>query len=129
MLDTSTLILLDRLDADELPEESTITAITLGELSVGPLVTIDEHERARRLAHLQLAEADFEPLPYDATAARVFGRIAAALRLAGRTSGARSFDVMIAATAIANDLPLFTCNPRDFDGIDELVVFAVTHPG
>lgn len=129
MLDTSTVILLPRFtDAAFLPPEPVITAVTLAELSVGPLVTDDEQERAARQAHLQQAEADFDPLPFDAVAARTFGRVAASLRRAGRKSAARAYDAMIAATAIANDLPLYTCNPEDFQGIDELRLVALTIP-
>jgi tRNA(fMet)-specific endonuclease VapC len=129
ILDTSTLILLGRIeDVGQLPAEPLITAITLAELSVGPLVASTDHERAARQAHVQQAEADFEPLPFDANAARSFGRVAAGLRRAGRTPAARAYDAMIAAIAISNDLPLHTCNPRDFTAIDELQVVAVPHP-
>lgn len=129
ILDTSTLILLGRLqETDPLPAEPLITAITLAELSVGPLVASTDGERAARQAHVQQAEADFEPLPFDADAARSFGRVAAGLRSAGRKSAARAYDAMIAAIAISKDLPLHTCNPRDFTGIEELTVIAVPHP-
>jgi hypothetical protein len=129
VLDTSTLILLPRLeDATRLPAEPVITAVTLAELSVGPLVARDEDERAARQAQLQQAEADFEPLPFDAPAARAFGRVAASLRRGGRKTAARAYDAMIAATAIANDLPVYTCNPRDFTGIEGLDVHAVPPP-
>jgi tRNA(fMet)-specific endonuclease VapC len=129
VLDTSTVILLPRFDdATALPEEPAITAITLAELSVGPLVAQDERQRAARQAHLQQAEADFDPLPFDAAAARAFGGVAASLRRAGRKTAARTYDAMIAATAIANQLPLYTCNPNDFDGIDDLHVVALPAP-
>ena len=129
ILDTSTLILLGRLqETDPLPAEPLITAITLAELSVGPLVASPDGDRAARQAHVQQAEADFEPLPFDADAARSFGRVAAGLRSAGRKPAARAYDAMIAAIAISNDLPLHTCNPRDFTGIEELTVIAVPHP-
>lgn len=129
MLDTSTVILLPRLrDPDALPDAPLISAITLAELSVGPLVATTDTERAARLAHLQQAEADFEPLPFDADAARAFGQVAASLRRAGRKTSARPYDAMIAAIAIANDLPLYTCNPGDFAGIDGLEIVAVGHP-
>ena len=105
-----------------------ISAITLAELSVGPLVTDDEQERAARQAHLQQAEADFDPLPFDAAAARAFGRVAASLRRAGRKPAARAYDAMIAATAVANSLPLYTCNPEDFRGIDDLKLVPVPVP-
>ena len=126
VLDTSAVILLPRVtDASALPAEPVITAVTLAELSVGPLVTSDERERAARQAHLQQAEADFDPLPFDAAAARAFGRVAASLRRAGRKPAARSYDAMIAATALANELPIYTANPDDFREIDGLEVVAV----
>lgn len=129
ILDTSTVILLARLtDATALPMQPAITTVTLAELSVGPLVALDEHERATRQAHLQQAEADFQPLPFDAAAARAFGRVVASLRRAGRKPAARSYDAMIAATALANELPVYSCNPDDFTGIDGLQLIAVPVP-
>jgi tRNA(fMet)-specific endonuclease VapC len=129
ILDTSTVILLQRLnDASALPAEPLITAVTLAELAVGPLVAEVDSERAARQAHLQQAEADFVPLPFDAGAARAFGRVAASLRRAGRKAAARTYDAMIAATALANDLPVYTCNPDDFSGIEGLEVIAVPMP-
>jgi predicted nucleic acid-binding protein len=123
------VILLSQLeDAAALPDEPLITAITLAELSVGPLVAANEHERAARQAHLQQAEADFDPLPFDAGAARAFGRVAASLRQAGRKTAARAYDAMIAAIALANELPVYTCNPDDFAGIEDLQVVAVPTP-
>jgi hypothetical protein len=121
LLDTSTLILLARIeDPASLPDEPVISAVTLAELSVGPLVAKTEEERAARLAHLQLAEADFDPIPFDAAAARSFAVVASSLRAAGRKPSARAFDALIAATAISRGLPLHTCNPSDFAGIPSL---------
>lgn len=129
LLDTNALILLPRLrDPGALPGQPLISAITLAELSVGPLVASSETERAARLAHLQQAEADFDPLPFDAAAARAFGQVAASLRRAGRKTTARAYDAMIAAIAIANGLPLYTSNPDDFTRIDGLTVVAIPHP-
>lgn len=129
LLDTSTLILLPRLrDPGALPDQPLISTVTLAELAVGPLVARDEDERAARLAHVQQAEADFDPLPFDAAAARAFGRVAASLRRSGRNPAARAYDAMIAAIALANGLPLHTCNPDDFAGIEGLEVVAVAHP-
>lgn len=129
VLDTSTVILLRSItDSSALPSEPLITAVTLAELSVGPLVTTNDQERAARQAHLQQAEADFDPLPFDAEAARAFGQVAASLRRSGRKVAARSYDAMIAAIAISNDLAVHTCNPADFEGIDGLTVVAVPHP-
>jgi len=92
------------------------------------LVAATEKEREARQAHLQQAEADFDPLPFDAEAARALGRVAASLHRAGRKVKARAYDAQIAAIAVANGLPLYTCNPDDFAGIDELEVVAVPHP-
>ena len=122
------MILLGRLSEGDLPEEPVITTVTLAELSVGPLVAAGRQERAARQAHLQQAEADFDPLPFDAEAARAFGGVAASLRDAGRKVQARAYDAMIAATAIANGLPLYTVNPADFSGIDGLDLRPVPHP-
>jgi tRNA(fMet)-specific endonuclease VapC len=130
VLDTSTLLLLPGIvDPELLPVEPLITAVTLAELSVGPLVARTEEERVARQAHLQQAEADFEALPFDAGAARAFGRVAASLRRSGRKSAARAYDAMIAATALSRGLPVYTCNPGDFTGIDGLEVVSVPVPG
>ena len=128
ILDTSTVVLLSRLNPDLLPEEPLITAVTLAELSVGPLVATSRKERSSRQAVLQQAEADFEPLPFDSQAARAFGRVAASLRASGRKVQTRGYDAMIAATAIANELPLYTVNRGDFSGIDDLVLHPIPHP-
>ncbi len=130
ILDTGTVILLPRLrDPSALPAAPTITTITLAELSVGPLVTDDPAERAARQAHLQQAESDFDPLPFDAAAARAFGRVAADLRASGRKTSARAYDALIAAIAVAKGLPVYTTNPDDFAGIQGLEVVAVPNPG
>ena len=129
VLDTSTLILLGRITAiDALPDAAFITTVTLAELSVGPLVATTDEDRVARQAHLQAAEADFDPLPFDAAAARAFGGVAASLRRSGRKATARAYDAMIAATAVAAELPVYTCNPSDFIGIDGLEVVEVPHP-
>jgi len=121
VLDTSVLILLDQLAADaDLPEEPLITTGTLAELSVGPLVTDNEFERAVRLARLQVTEATFEPILIDAPATRAFARVAVELRGSGRRTKPRSFDAVIAATALSRNLPILTANPADFTGIEGL---------
>lgn len=129
LLDTNTVILLPRMtDAALLPAEPCIAAVTLAELSVGPLIAATDEERAARQAHLQQAESDFEALPFDARAARAFAGVAVSLRRTGRKTKARTYDAMIAATAIANELPVYTCNPADFEGIEGLEVVAVPIP-
>jgi len=125
LLDTSAVIDLAELDVTQLPSECMISAITLAELSVSALVATNARERAARQAHLQQAEADFDPVPFDAACARTFGRVAASLRRSGRKTQARAYDALIAATAITHELPLYTRNPADFTGIDGLNVHAV----
>lgn len=129
ILDTSAVIAMrDVTDPSALPSEPLITTVTLAELSVGPLVARDERDRAARQAHLQEAEADFDPLPFDRASARAFGQVAAALRRSGRKTTARAYDALIAATALAHDLPVYTCNVADFQGIDGLHVVGVKLP-
>jgi predicted nucleic acid-binding protein len=116
LLDTSVVIALDSLTAGVLPEEPSISAITLAELAAGPHATDDEDERARRQDRLQRVESLLDPLPFDAAAARAYARMFAATRSADRKPrGARVVDLMIAAIALANDLPLFTRNAADFE--------------
>ena len=111
VLDTSVLIDHDQIAADQLPDESAITAVTLAELAAGPHATEDNDERARRQDRLQWATATWDPLPFDADAARMYGRVFAAARAAGQSSRARFADLLIASTAAANGLPLYTRNP------------------
>ena len=126
LLDTSVVIELpDLADPSVLPLQGVISAVTLAELSVGPLVAKDDHQRAVRQGRLQEAEVQFDVVPFDAEAARAFGRVGASLRRAGRKASARTYDGMIAAIAIANDLPLYTCNPKDFAFIEGLDVIPI----
>lgn len=127
LVDTSVVIELGRLDGRELPDEFAVSAITMAELAAGPHATDDRAERARRQDRLQRAEATFSPLPFDDAAARAYGRIYASVRAAGRKArGRRAVDLLIAATALASELPLYTCNPDDFRHLDDLDVVAVT---
>jgi predicted nucleic acid-binding protein len=138
MLDTNILILRKWINPAELPDEVAISAITLAELSAGPHEVrgndeqgaYDEHaERARRLEILQRAESEFDPVPFDAEAARIYGRLTAAVIAAGRRPRGRTVDLMIAATALAEGLPLYTTNPTDFTGLDTLIrIIPVTRP-
>ena len=113
---------MERIDPTDLPIEIAISAITLAELAAGPHATTDPRERARRQDRLQRAEATFDPLPVDANVARAFGRMYAAVTAAGRKArGRRAFDLVIAATAVASNLPLYTRNPSDFAGLSELL--------
>jgi predicted nucleic acid-binding protein len=116
LLDTSAVIALEKIPADSLPLEPTIAAVSLAELAAGPHATDDTEERARRQDRLQRMEVLLDPLPFDAAAARAYGIIYAATRARERKPrGAGAVDLLIAATALANDLPLYTRNPADFD--------------
>jgi tRNA(fMet)-specific endonuclease VapC len=126
LLDTSVVVSLGGLtEWAELPTRCFVSAITLAELSVGPLVATTDEERSARQSVLQQVESDFHPIPFDDRAARAFGRVAAQLRASGRKTTARAYDALIAATAVANDLPVFTRNPEDFSGIELLTVVPV----
>ncbi|MDH3731018.1 MAG: type II toxin-antitoxin system VapC family toxin [Acidimicrobiia bacterium] len=122
LLDTSVVIDLETIPAASLPIEVAISAITLAELAAGPHATDDPTERSRRQDRLQRTEATFDPLPFDADAARAYGRVFSAVINAGRVPrGARAVDLLIAATAVAASLPLYTRNPGDFQSIDNLI--------
>ncbi|MET8000213.1 type II toxin-antitoxin system VapC family toxin [Nonomuraea glycinis] len=129
LLDTNILILRAGIDPDELPDELLISAISTAELSVGVLVATGPRELAQRMKILQTAEAEFDPLPFDEAAAREYGQIWTAVIASGRKPRPRTADLMIACVAIANRLPLYTCNPKDFKGLDPLLsVVSVTRP-
>ena len=122
IIDTSVVIDLEQLEAGQLPMELAVSAITMAELAAGPHATQDAQERARRQDRLQRAEAAFDPLPFDGEAARAYGRIYAAEIASGRKArGTRALDLLIAATACAANLPVFTRNPEDFRGLKDLV--------
>jgi len=127
VVDTSIIAAIKLYDPAELPATMLITAVTLGELSYGPHATDDPAKRAGRVAVLQHAEATFDPLPYDQSAARLYGQICAAVRTAGPRPRSRASDLMIAATAASNELPLYTANPDDFNGAEGLVEVVAVH--
>lgn len=126
LLDTSVVISLGAMDnVSALPAQCVISAVTLAELSAGPLVARTETERTARQRVLQQAEADFVAIAFDDAAARAFGQVAADLRASGRKRSARAYDALIAATALAHQLPVYTRNPDDFAGIAGLEVVEV----
>jgi predicted nucleic acid-binding protein len=122
LLDTSVVVDLEDIDVAALPTAVAVSAITMAELAAGPHATADADERARRQDRLQRAEAAFDPLPFDAEAARAYGRVSASVTAAGRKArGARVVDLLIAATAVSEGLPLYTRNGRDFQALDGLM--------
>lgn len=122
LADTAVVIDLEKIEPSELPVEVAISAVTLAELAAGPHVNTDPEERALRQDRLQRVEATFEVFPFDAAAARAYGRIYATVLAAGRKArGRRALDLLIAATALAAELPLYTRDPDDFEGLDSLI--------
>ncbi|WP_066522607.1 PIN domain-containing protein [Curtobacterium ammoniigenes] len=126
VLDTSAVLRLHELEPEDLPVDAAITTVTLAELSVGPLLTQDDEVRAARLSQVQRAETDYgEPIPFDVEAARSFAQVAADIRRSGRKPAARAFDALIAATAKAAGLPLYTFNADDLRGVTGLEIVAL----
>lgn len=129
LIDTNVVIHLPALDSALLPDEMVVCAVTLTELSAGPHHADDAAERARRTAVLQHVEATFDPLPFDARSARAYGLVVAAVLAAGRRQRRRTADLMIASVAVAHRLALYTTNPDDFTGLDDLLtVVTVKRP-
>lgn len=122
LIDTSVAVDLASLDPARFPAEIAISSLTLAELTAGPHAAGDELTRARRQLALQHVEANFETLPFDPSCARAYGRIYVAVDNAGREPrGGRAVDLMIAATALAHDLPLYTRNAKDLRGLEDLI--------
>ena len=122
LIDTSVVIDLERVAPDSLPSQMAIAVVTLAELAAGPHAAAHPTERARRQERLQRAEATFDAIPFDAAAARAYGRLYAEVASGGRRArGKRALDLLIAATALAAELPLYTRNPSDFDGLHTLI--------
>lgn len=121
LLDTSVVVDHDVIDPALLPDASAIAAVTLAELAAAPHAATQDAERGRRQDRLQWAASTWDALPFDSEAARAYGRIFAAMKAAGRFSRTRLADLLIASTAIAHGLPVYTRNPSDFVGLEEIV--------
>ena len=122
VIDTSVVIDLEQIEPSRLPLALAVSSLTMAELAAGPHATNDADERARRQDRFQRAEAVFDPLPFDAEAARAYGRVFAAISATGRTArGARAVDLLIAATACGAGLPLYTRNVEDFRGLEGFI--------
>ena len=129
LIDTSVIIGLEQIAPQDLPVELAISAVTMAELAAGPHATSDPLERARRQNRLQRTEATFDPLPVDAGVARAYGLLYATIVATGRkTRGRRALDLLIAATALAAQLPLYTSNPDDFSDLGSLVEVIAVSP-
>lgn len=122
LLDTSVVLdLTDPAVLAALPEQTSISVVTAAELAAGPLLTDDPVEQARRQQRLHEVEAVYDPIPVDASVARAFGSVAAAVRRAGRQPRRRQLDLLIAAVALAHDLPLGTRNGDDLVGLEQVI--------
>jgi predicted nucleic acid-binding protein len=122
LVDTSVVVDMEQIPASRLPHEVAVSALTMAELTAGPHAATNADERGRRQDRLQRAEAAFDPLPFDAESARAYGRIYSAVAAGGRKArGARAVDLLIAATALAARIPLYTRNAKDFQMISELI--------
>ena len=121
LLDTSVVIDLGVISPADLPDDASVSAITMAELSAGPHATDEPAERARRQDRLQQLESWVEPMPFDGDCARAYGRIYAAVAAAGRQPRRRAADLLIAATALAAGIPIYTRNADDFHGLEELI--------
>jgi predicted nucleic acid-binding protein len=122
LIDTSVAVDLTSIERERLPAMIAVSALTLAELVVGTASASDELKRARRQQRLQYIEANVEPLPFELRCYRAYGPVyAAVLHIGRKARGARAIDLMIAATALAHRLPLYTRNAKDLCGLEELI--------
>ena len=123
LIDTSAVIGLEGIEVDRLPLDLAVSALTLAELAAGIVSATDDSVRARRAERIQRVESTFESISFDPLCARAYGRVYAAVAGAGRKPrGPRTVDLMIAATALARKLPLYTLNVGDLKGLDDLIM-------
>ena len=121
ILDTSVVVDLGDLPESELPVHSAISSITLAELAAGLHTTPDPAERGARLMRLQLVETRFDAIPFESSTARRYGQLVSLVVAAGQSARPRRIDLMIAATALDHDLPLFTRNARELDAVRQVL--------
>lgn len=122
LLDTSVVVdWHDPAVVSALPDQMAISAVTAAELAAGPHLATDRAEASRRQSRLQEVEASLEPIPFDSAAARSYGLVVAAVLSRGRTPRSRFADLLVAATAHANGLDLYTRTGRDFVGLEGLI--------
>jgi predicted nucleic acid-binding protein len=120
ILDTSVLI---ATDVAAIPGELAISIISVAELQFGVLVATDQ-VRAARLSRLGAIQRRFDPLPVDDAVADSYAQLAARVTQIGRQPRARVMDLLIAATAHAHDATVYTRNPDDLAGLDDLITIA-----
>jgi predicted nucleic acid-binding protein len=122
ILDTSVIVALDSIDPNLLPNQFAVSTVSLAELAAGPHATADPMERAIRQDRLQRVETTFDVIPFDGRAARAFGFVYTAVLAVGRQPrGRRTIDLLIASSAVAEGLPLYTRNPDDLSGLENLL--------
>jgi predicted nucleic acid-binding protein len=121
LLDTCVLIDINAIDEAKLPVRAQISTVTLAELGLGIALATTPETLAVRTERMLEIEHGFDPLPFSATAARRFTSMAKLVVVSGRNPKPRKVDLMIAAVASVNDLPLFTRNPDDFKEIANLL--------
>jgi predicted nucleic acid-binding protein len=116
------VIALGSIEMARLPPRMAVSALTLAELASGPATASDDLARARRRERVLQTESTFETLPFDSACARAYGQVCAGVVAAGRKPGrARSVDLMIAATALAHQMCLYTLNASDLRGLEDLI--------
>ncbi len=119
LLDTSFFVAFERpAPPSEAPALGAVSAITIAELTTGVKLAGDAEVRHRRQSTLTLARR-FDPMPFDDRCADAFATIAAAVRSSG--GRVRQFDAAIAATALANDIPVFSQDKDDFGLMDQVI--------
>lgn len=118
VLDTSVLIAAWDPPDDE---EYAISIVSVAELHFGVLRATGTPALGARLRRLSEIEQEFDPIPIDRRVARAYAECAQAVTSAGRSPRPRVFDLLIAATANVEGATLYTLNPDDFSGLDDLV--------
>lgn len=126
LLDTSVVIDYPAEAVASHADTASVSTITLAELSYGlhtsdPLINTAREQRYNWIA------STFAPIPFDPSAARIYGALCANVRNVGRDPKPRRFDLLIAAVAVALEIPLITRNEKDFRGIHGALDVVAVH--